>query len=555
MSILKSDILIVALLFIILFSFLALTGTLFSGYHFGDNHTILSLVNDHSKSPFFDVMYQWIQEDLDIRFRPIYIINLVVASKFLGNNIVLWALYTGFVGFLSMAFFYLGIRNWQFSKLESLLFISLVFLGAQTVIFFQIGPNEPIAMLFLSLSFYFMTHTNKHYFLNSCLFALFLILSALGKESFLIVTPAFIFLKIYQEKIIYQLTLKQAILKNWIALFPIFVMLLSLGIIFLFVGTNSIGYAGLENNATYLIQKLWQIIRIRLATYICLCLLTLIFACWHLKNITWNIQDIVKLIALICFVWINFFIYPKILIVLAPILIGYQFITNTQCRKFFLSALGPFLFAILVILPNTILYAKSGFYARYLLPSTIGISFFICWTIHEVKSVSRWSANMIILSVIVLLVALNRQTIYDAQLFVEEGIQTNKMLSAIVDHSQTSSKIVLVADPVENNELSDSLNKYLMFQHNIYIYSYAIKDEIQTTTSIFPDLAFQQHLYNLWLGFFKNRVVKELKSPPNMLIFFNKNMYPNFARENNLDTSEYKNILDADTQFGIFIKK
>ena len=88
------------------FSLLFLSGTVFSGYHFIDDHEIVILKNDLSKpsNSTLQVLEKWLTKDTSIRFKPFYIIHRVFEAKIFGTNFIAWSIYTGLLAlFTSIA--------------------------------------------------------------------------------------------------------------------------------------------------------------------------------------------------------------------------------------------------------------------------------------------------------------------------------------------------------------------------------------------------------------------------------------------------------------------
>jgi hypothetical protein len=268
-------------------------------------------------------------------------LHRLIECKVFKCNLLAWSIYTAILSFITFSFFYLGMRNLKFSMLESLLFLPIAFLGPQMAVWWRLGPSETIGTVFLSVSFFFATKTSKHSMFNAIFFSFFLILSSWCKESFTIIIPAFIFLKIWIDVKNDQSGYKKAIFKNWIIILPTIILILNIYMIIFKIGTNKIGYAGIDESFfSYLLIWVKRMIYSHYQMFFILFILTIVTSNYICINKI-NISNLVKALIL------------------------------------------PAIFTILIIAPNIILYSKSGMFERYFLPSSIGLSFLIICFIRE----------------------------------------------------------------------------------------------------------------------------------------------------------------------------
>lgn len=195
MSLKISDRWIVVLFFVGIFSFLYFTGTLTSGYHFIDDHSMISMKTslDNSGS-FLKTSLEYAKNDFNIRFRPIFSIFYIFEVQIFGVNFFALSIFTGIMALFSFSFFYAGMRKLGQGWLLSIIFVLLMFLGPQSAIWWRLGTNETIAMFFLGLCFLFMAKCldGEKYAANNILFVIFLSITSLCKESFIIIIPAFV---------------------------------------------------------------------------------------------------------------------------------------------------------------------------------------------------------------------------------------------------------------------------------------------------------------------------------------------------------------------------
>ena len=75
------------------FSFLCFTGTLTSGFHFTDDHQLISIKESINDNGFINAAKSFINKDLDIRFRPFYSMHRVFLVKIFGSHFFLLSIY------------------------------------------------------------------------------------------------------------------------------------------------------------------------------------------------------------------------------------------------------------------------------------------------------------------------------------------------------------------------------------------------------------------------------------------------------------------------------
>lgn len=497
----KVNIVIISLIFILVFSFLALSGILTSGYHFTDDHEIIRLTNELKTESTLSVTTHWINNDFNIRLRPMYYFHRIIEARMFGNNFTLWHVWTAILASATFSFFYLGMRKLMFSIPESLLFIILAFVGSQMAIWWRLGPAETIGVFFLGLAFYFMTNCRKQYTINTILFCLSLILSALCKESFTIIIPAFIVFKIWHEKICFNFSTKKAMIKNYLLVIPLILMGVILWLLIYVIGTNNIGYAGVTPGIWALAKGIISILRNPLFKFIAIVFLLL-------GSIYYEYKDEKKFV------------------------------------QFLLKLIPSAVFAILILIPNLIIYAKSGIFERYLLPSTIGIAFFIVSILRAINNDYRWLYKLLVIIILLVFLRHLNEICNSAVNFAKDGFYTNKLLSAIIQNSNEKSNVLLVANPANNYESSYSLNTYLSLFNNTRVYAYPIND-------VYKD-DFSKGLSKDWNLWFEGKKSKDVTGNVDIIIFFDKNLNEQFFKESSVDSKRYVNLLSKENEYAAY---
>jgi len=505
----KRDLQVVVSLLALLLLFFILTGTMSSGYHFTDDHEIIRLSHELKNDSVISVAARWISKDFGIRFRPVYYLHRIVEARLFGSNLFLWSFWTALMCAISFVCLYLGMRNQNFSVIESLLFVAIVLIGPQMEIWWRLGPAETLGMFFLSLAFYFMTDSRKYYHFKTGMFCLFLILSSLCKETFTIIIPAFVFFKLSYEKRIFDLSLKEALLKNFMLIVPFLVMCINLWFIAFVVGTNKLGYAGVSSNVFDL----------------------------------FNGRLVKQFFIALNFLGISFLQFFAILVFLTVAVL--IFLSKFQDRKRFLHAqIVPFIFAFLLVTPNLIVYAKSGMGYRYLVPLTVGVAFFAISLLKNLKFLSRNAFNGCIAVICALYAGVGVYVFFYAGTFTSEGLQTGKLLSAVSDNFAKNDNVLLVADPAFRYEWSSSLRHFLGLEKNIHIFFCPVE--------VAYDDKFQDFLAKSCIERFDGKRMHDMSGAIDMIMFFDKHLVTEFFKKNSLNAENYTNLLAPEDDFAVY---
>lgn len=498
---------VLILLFLILF--FSISKTAKSGYHFTDDHEIINIDKNLAVKSTIAVACEYIKNDLNIRYRPIYYLHRVLETKIFGTNLFVWSIYNLFLLFLTLNFFYLSLIKLEFSIIESLIFLVLAFIGPQMEIWWRLGPNETLGMFFLGLSFYFITDIEKRYNLKNILLALFIVLASLSKESFTLIIPALLVFKIWRDKEFFNLSFKNAILKNRILIIPFIVMVINLLIIKIIIGTNKIGYAGLGNEGLY----------------------------FTLKGIIWIIIYQLR----------EYFIIITLIYSAICISLG----NKTKILQFSKKMIFPFLIFVLIVIPNLILYAKSQMNGRYLLPSLIGIGFFIITFFKETRINFRRINYLFLFIILIFSFRLFNIAYLNAEKFTDEGEQNKAFFSAIIGNYHKNSTVLLVVNPVQSFEWSLSLDAYLSNKYGLKYYVYGLNDEdLRIKNS-----DFNKSLTSIWIATFKDRFYSQTNHKPDIVLFLDKTLDKIFYSKKIINSEEYENIISMKSNYAVLIKK
>lgn len=505
------DSVMVILFFAGVLLFLVCTGTLDSGYHFIDDHEMLEMHQDLGNMSVFETSLKWIKRDFDIRFRPMYFLHRILEMKIFGSDFFSLSFYTSLLAAVTFSLFYLGSRKLRFSVLESLVLVLLTFVGPQMAVWWKLGSNETIGMVMLGVAYFFMARctSGKQYFLNSMLFNLFLIAASLSKESFVIVIPAFVVYKVWEESRVFKISFKESAQKNYLLAFSLLAMVAELWLIFFVVGTNKIGYAGTPSSAKELLLGIKN---------------TLVR-----KDM---LGEWVKLITAVAVI----FLFQ---------IVSQGFSNKASKRNPWTEAFSALIFSFLIVFPNLVLNAKTGMVERYLLPSTFGLAFLVVVLIKNAKtSVLRWT---IVFACAIFLFFSFEVARKSAVAFTEEGIRTNKLLSAVLKYAGPESKILLVVDPVDRFEVSDSFRIYLSYNGFNNLYVFPVKRDYRSD--------FERGLEKTWEKWFEGRGIENIGSLPDEIVLIDKNQEKNFFSQSGIPKCYYDNVLEESNPHLLLVRK
>jgi hypothetical protein len=491
--------------------FLLLSGTLNSGYHFTDDHEMIDIQNDLQNNSFVVTTENWIKRDLNIRFRPVYYMHRIAEVKIFGVDFQTLSFYNGILIACAFFFFYLGARKLSFSILESFLLVLLTFVGAQSAIWWRLGPNETIGMFFLGLSFFFLGRcvARKNYTLDSILFNTFLVLASLSKESFVLIIPAFAVFKTWNESRIFHITIKNSIKNNYVLIATIFIMIGEIWFIVFSIGSNQIGYAGTSSGIKELVLGISQII--------------------SREDMLWPWMKLI-VSSLVVF-WISFFS------------LQYGWKENLRHRIFSIAI--PFTFFILVLFPNLYLYARSGMVAHYFLPTTLGLSFLVVSLVKNTKTVILKA--VIFLFCLFFLRASFNSVIITAQSFAQEGVQTNEFLSFAESAAKSSSKVLLAADPVTGFEFTAAVRTHLATKGINNVFGYPIARNYQSE--------FERTLKTGWEKWFENKMISDMDGEPDVIMTIYRKREENLFNDLKISEKNYQNILDPSNPQEVYVRR
>lgn len=334
-----------------------ISGTFFSGYHLVDDHAVIRrmYMYEHNEMTFYQKCisgFPWLGQ----RFRPLYTFLYRTRIVLFKDNWKLWYLVVAAEIVVIIFLAYCIARMLKCCPVLSFLFSVLIVTGQQSAIWWRLGPQEPIGLLFLMLCMFLLlksTVCNKRIYLYLAFISAFL--SSACKESFVLVLPLLPFLALAFELLLNEVEyLSKAkaleVIKKYLVFF------ISIGLLFIAeiyviinkVGILSIGYAGIDTQlgVSGYIDKIIQILKYNMLPYM----------------------------------------------IVLPVLAGEVIICSAK-KKQSKSMMfhNAFLLGIMLMVVGMqlILYAKSGMWERYLVPSSVALAFILVIVVNNVTDGSR----------------------------------------------------------------------------------------------------------------------------------------------------------------------
>lgn len=421
---------------IILFS----VGTITSGWHLVDDHETLRIVQTKANEgiSFFNAFRNECINDMEIRWRPAYWFFRVLEAYVFGLNSIIHNLFLCIMGMATYVLLYKSARNLNGGMLYAHLFALLTIFGRQYEIWFRIANQENSGLFFMSLCLWVISKQYREKLFNkkgyNILFLISVIICSLIKESFLILLPAIVLLRLGLEG-----NMQKQGIRKWVHLlikrFPLWglsliAFLYSAYMIVFRVGTSSIGYAGVDVDAGW-------------------------------KQVVWNIMRMPKQ-SLKDFVGIT---------IVLVILLSTVLFATSQSKPVSVDYLLWVFFGIYIVLGEIVLYAKSGMWDRYLIPFVLGYN--IVFIVFAEGILKNKYIRLIYVGVLVVFLGTR---VYVALVgddgavgYGEEGRQVQEMLRYVVKETEEKSNILISYGARETEVATCKFLKY-MSRNNVYIY-------------------------------------------------------------------------------------
>jgi hypothetical protein len=350
--------------------------------------------------------------DQKSRFRPLYDVFIRLFSQIYGLNPFLWYLSSFLVAITTTGIFYVFAKLQNFSYLESTIFAALIVFGQQASTYARFGTPETTSTFFLALAFLFGSFKFKKniiQLLSDSLFLLFALLASLNKEACILMLPALAFFKVWAFSRKSNISLKDSLSRNKNAT----LLILSAFILFItyikLANITGPGYAGIDRG-TFSIHNFRNLLRnFKLAIFI-----NIIYAIIYFKN--------------------------------------------NRLNGFHISRIsGFYILSCLIIIPQLILYSKSGINMHYFLPVAIGNSLLIIYPIKKIREKSNLHFQILMFALILTIFLVISQNIIITKKYFQDVLSgTNNIQEMVTDISKCinqNSSLVIFGNPYTNYEL------------------------------------------------------------------------------------------------------
>lgn len=386
------------------------TGTITSGWHLVDDHEIIRLVDSEMNGgvSFCDALRKDLNYDLTIRWRPLYRLIRVAMAYLFGANSLVYNVLLCMIGMGTYTLLYLTARNVSYNILQAHLFSLLVLIGRQYEVWYRVANQENIGLFLFAICLYIISMEWKAGFYNCKKYDVFLVVFSIAdsmmKESFLILLPGIVLLRIGLECIYEKLPFRQwwHIVRKHIVLCGVTstAFLISAYIIFRYVGTNSIGYAGIDPNGG-LFAVIWGMMRMCKDSIVAYAILAVILII--VLGVSWKKDGIEKQSGYF-WIWCAFGVY--------------------------------------VALFEMVLYAKSGMWNRYVIPFSVGYGIVFIGLMPQLLK-EKFLKILYWCILIIFLITRFKVAIFDfARNYSNNGVATQNMLDYVVSNTDEDACIV-----------------------------------------------------------------------------------------------------------------
>ncbi len=278
---------------------------------------------------------------------------------------------------------------------------------------------------------------------------LFAALSALCKESFILALPALVVFQFYKYPLFPWAVLLQrarALTGYILVLAGICISLLS--VIVLFIGTNTLGYAGVEMDSA-VVSNFFRL-----------------KAEYNIKGVLIHIL----LIVLNPSTYMSGFYAPLMVLSAFLLLSRFPYTHWKNYLKQVANADGIVVLLLVVIyIPQFILYVKSGMGMRYYLPASLGFSVFIAHALQALSSQQTYRIKSLLLNscVIMLIGWLMVFNLNSAIIFRQEARNTQKLLDTLAAKHTPNTLMFVISEPCMHYEWNWSFYNYMTKTHSI----------------------------------------------------------------------------------------
>ena len=486
----KTELLIVLLIsFGVVFGILCGTGTLFSGWHFVDDHEYAEYVymmKYQHISP-WQLMYSWLTMYKHTRFQPLYFPIRILAVCLLGTNLVAFSIVRGILVALTLVFLYYAAKLMGTSSFYASLFASISLVGYQSAMWWKLGTQEALGTCLLAAGFYCMLKWLQN---NKTAFAVvsLLIFTVAGnyKESYIVTIPfmlAYVIYDTYRDK--------NTIREMWDA-------------------------------RSLLSKRIWYLVTLSIILIVLVMMVLLLPGTGYFvkgMGLSEKIQAYIGATSrefsadLKWVKWASLFLIAIVLTYLE------------ELKKLWKEVL----LTIIYLLPQVALYGETGFLERYILPASIGYAFFFVVVLSRWKVLTGKRRKFYAFVLIMLLLLNTRAMLVEADYFRYRGESITTMMEEVNKMSGKDKKILSCFSPHEESNIT--LKYWMLLNGNDRIYYWhqgEQKIDHEFNYDKYPDLT----------GASKD---KQKFDDMDIVVMYNRNDR-DFNHEVNLDLSDFKKL-------------
>lgn len=411
------------------------TGTIFSGWHLVDDHETVKIVELYRNSgvSMGNAIADFLLTDMRQRWRPLYWVLRVFEAYAFGWNSVIPNILLCVQGIITYVLLYKAAGYLSCNALFSHAFAAMIIVGRQFEIWYRIANQENVGLFFLAITLFLLTgQIPKREFQNrirSILIVLSGILCSCMKESFVLILPALMILKVGMEWTYGgEASLIKVTLKNWKSLCCWAVTLFfHLFMILRFSGVNTIDYAGIDTK-------------------------------WGIKDYIWNILRMCKG---------SLKVYVLLAVALCVVTLWSLFCRN---RGTGLKMVVVMLFAGgEIVAAQLILHAKSDMWDRYLVPAVVGYGLLFVIGLNGLLR-HKWQRYLAgVFYIALFLFEVITASVPMSQNYAKEGQAVKELYRIVLQNTEEYSSLISELCDAEKDM---ALGIFLELQGRPYVYVY-----------------------------------------------------------------------------------
>lgn len=429
---------------IIIGGILCICGTIWSGYHFVDDHELLRIgLAAQQKQPFLTILKAWMDSDITWRYRPLYWLERITCGYLFGSDLTVWNIWTTLKGIVAFALLYETARFLDYNRLISAIFPMIIILGTQFTPWYRSANQESTGLLLCAGALCLIAAQHYYGKYRSPRFnvpiVIIVVASGLAKESFTLFMPIFpalmLWLAYWDERNSFQgkasgktsiRKIFQLIRQNIVSYLLIAAAFLgNVYMILFYVGVDHVSYAGFTSNTSIL---------------------------QYLNGIRTSLLEYTKWDTLIACV------------LLFMILLCYQLIDKNYIGKYL--SLSAILLCAMII--QLIAHARSGMWQRYLFPYIIAYALLFVLLGYRIFEADKFRSKIYLLLLFALLSVKIPTAAYSARDYAKDGAWTAEFFQCILEHTEAEDRI---ASAFNDEELNLSTECWLETHERAQVYS------------------------------------------------------------------------------------